>query len=69
MTRILVVDHEPQILRAMRISLRARHHDVAVAADGTTALRDTAKLQPDLVVLDLGLPDIDGLEVIHRLRG
>jgi two-component system KDP operon response regulator KdpE len=69
MTRILVVDDEPQILRAMRINLRARHYDVAVAANGTTALHDTAKLRPDLVVLDLGLPDMDGLEVIHRLRG
>jgi two-component system KDP operon response regulator KdpE len=69
MTRILVVDDEPPILRAMRINLRARHYEVAVAADGTTALRDAAKLRPDLVVLDLGLPDIDGIEVIHRLRG
>jgi two-component system KDP operon response regulator KdpE len=69
MTRILVVDDEPQILRAMRINLRARHYDVAVAADGTTALRDAANLRPDLVVLDLGLPDIDGIEVIHGLRG
>ena len=69
MTRILVVDDEPQILRAMRINLRARHYDVAVAADGTTALRDAARLRPDLVVLDLGLPDIDGIEVIHGLRG
>jgi two-component system, OmpR family, KDP operon response regulator KdpE len=68
-TRILVVDDEPQILRAMRINLRARQYDVAVAADGTSALRDAAKLRPDLVVLDLGLPDIDGVEVIHRLRG
>ncbi len=69
MTRILVVDDEPQILRAVRINLRARHYDVAVAADGTTALRDAAHLRPDLVVLDLGLPDIDGVEVIHGLRG
>jgi two-component system KDP operon response regulator KdpE len=69
MTRILVVDDEPQILRAMRINLRARHYDVAVAADGTTALRDAAHLNPDLVVLDLGLPDIDGVEVIYGLRG
>jgi two-component system KDP operon response regulator KdpE len=69
MTRILVVDDEPQILRAMRINLRARHYDVAVAADGTTALRDAAGIRPDLVVLDLGLPDIDGIDVIHGLRG
>ena len=51
MTRILVVDDEPQILRAMRINLRARHYDVAVAADGTTALHDAAKLRPDLVAV------------------
>jgi two-component system, OmpR family, KDP operon response regulator KdpE len=69
MTRILVVDDEPQILRAMRINLRARHYDVDVAADGTTALREAANLRPDLVVLDLGLPDIDGIDVIHGLRG
>ena len=69
MTRILVVDDEPQILRAMRINLRARHYDVTVAADGTTALREAASVRPDLVVLDLGLPDIDGVDVIHGLRG
>jgi two-component system KDP operon response regulator KdpE len=68
-THILVVDDEPQILRAMRINLRARSYDVTVAADGTTALRQAASVRPDLVVLDLGLPDIDGVEVIHGLRG
>jgi two-component system, OmpR family, KDP operon response regulator KdpE len=69
MTRILVVDDDPQILRAMRINLRARHYDVVVAADGTTALRQAADVHPDLIVLDLGLPDIDGVEVIQGLRG
>jgi two-component system, OmpR family, KDP operon response regulator KdpE len=69
MTRILVVDDEPQILRALRINLRARQYDVDIAADGVGALRAAASHQPDLVVLDLGLPDMDGAEVIRGLRG
>ncbi|MEW9532463.1 response regulator [Microbispora sp. NPDC049125] len=68
-TRILVVDDEPQLLRALRINLAARHYEVAVAADGAQALRAAADWHPDLVVLDLGLPDMDGVEVIHGLRG
>ncbi len=69
MTRILVVDDEPQLLRALRINLRARGYDVDVAADGAGALRTAAGQPPDLVVLDLGLPDMDGVDVIHGLRG
>ncbi|MGC4806190.1 response regulator [Micromonospora sp. DT233] len=69
MTRILVVDDEPQILRALRINLRARGYDVEVAATGTAALKAAAAHRPDLVVLDLGLPDLDGVEVIRGLRG
>ncbi|MEU4567990.1 response regulator [Micromonospora sp. NPDC023956] len=69
MTRILVVDDEPQILRALRINLRARGYDVAVADTGTTALKLAASHPPDLVVLDLGLPDLDGVDVIRGLRG
>jgi two-component system KDP operon response regulator KdpE len=69
MTRILVVDDEPQIVRALRINLRARQYDVDVAADGAGALRAAAGHRPDLVVLDLGLPDMDGVEVIRGLRG
>ncbi|MFI7442984.1 response regulator [Nonomuraea indica] len=69
MTKILVVDDEPQILRTLRINLTARHYEVAVAADGGQALRQAADWHPDLIVLDLGLPDIDGVEVIHGLRG
>ncbi|RKR85803.1 two-component system KDP operon response regulator KdpE [Micromonospora pisi] len=69
MTRVLVVDDEPQILRALRINLRARRYEVAVAADGADALRLAASQHPDLVVLDLGLPDMDGVEVIRGLRG
>jgi two-component system KDP operon response regulator KdpE len=68
-TRVLVVDDEPQILRAMRINLRARTYDVDVAADGRTALKVAAAQSPDIVVLDLGLPDLDGIEVIRGLRG
>ncbi|MET7948331.1 response regulator [Micromonospora sp. NPDC005324] len=69
MTRILVVDDEPQILRALRINLRARRYDVDVAGTGAAALKAAATHPPDLVVLDLGLPDIDGVEVIRGLRG
>ena len=68
MTRILVVDDEPQILRAMRINLRAHHYDVDLAMDGASALHAAAHQPPDLVILDLGLPDIDGVDLIQRLR-
>ncbi|MFC4064475.1 response regulator [Actinoplanes subglobosus] len=69
MTRILVVDDEPQIIRALRINLRARGYEVDTAPDGATALRAAAEHHPDLVVLDLGLPDMEGDEVIAGLRG
>ncbi|GAA2368576.1 response regulator [Nonomuraea africana] len=69
MTRVLVVDDEPQILRALRINLAAREYEVAVADDGSSALRQAADWHPDLVILDLGLPDLDGVDVIHGLRG
>ncbi|MGN9782568.1 response regulator [Nonomuraea sp. ZG12] len=69
MTRILVVDDEPQLLRTLRINLVARQYEVAVAADGAEALREAAEWHPDLVILDLGLPDLDGMDVIHGLRG
>jgi two-component system, OmpR family, KDP operon response regulator KdpE len=68
-TRVLVVDDEPQILRALRINLRARHYDVDVAANGAEALNLAAAHPPDLVILDLGLPDMDGVDVIGGLRG
>ncbi len=68
MTRILIVDDEPQLLRALRINLQARHYDVSTAADGAAALRAAKGDRPDLVLLDLGLPDMDGADVIRQLR-
>ncbi|MGW5052147.1 response regulator [Actinokineospora sp. NPDC004072] len=69
MTKVLVVDDEPQIVRALRINLSARGYDVVTAADGAGALRAAADTHPDVVVLDLGLPDMDGNDVIAGLRG
>jgi two-component system KDP operon response regulator KdpE len=69
MTRILVVDDEPQLVRAVRINLRARGYEVDTAPDGGSALRLATHRPPDLVVLDLGLPDVEGVEVIRGLRG
>jgi len=68
-TRVLVVDDEPQLLRALRINLRARDYEVHVAPTGAEALRLASVHPPDLVILDLGLPDLDGVEVIGGLRG
>jgi len=69
MTRVLVVDDDPQLLRALSVNLRARHYDVDTATGGEAALHVAAARPPDLVVLDLGLPDLDGVEVITGLRG
>ena len=68
MIRILVVDDEPQILRVLRINLLARQYDVITATTGAEALATTRSGHPDLVILDLGLPDLDGVEVIRQLR-
>ena len=69
MSRILVVDDEPRILTALGIHLRARGYEVITAGDGTEALAAFAAHRPDLVILDLGLPDLDGVDVIAELRG
>lgn len=69
MTRVLVIDDEPQILRALRINLSARGYEVLTAATGAEALRCAAEHTPDVVILDLGLPDISGIEVLAGLRG
>ena len=68
MTRVLVIDDEPQILRALRRSLEAQDYDVATAEGGEEGLALAAAHTPNLVVLDLGLPDLEGTEVIKRLR-
>ena len=67
--RILVVDDDRQLLRALRINLSARGYEVVVAPDGETALNAASRQPPDLVVLDLGLPDVDGVDVVEGLRG
>jgi two-component system, OmpR family, KDP operon response regulator KdpE len=67
--RVLVVDDDQQILRALRINLTAHGYQVLLAPDGASALRAAADGHPDVVVLDLGLPDMDGTEVIEGLRG
>ena len=69
MSRVLVVDDEPQIVRALTINLSARGYEVCSAGDGAEALELVASHQPDVVILDLGLPDLDGVDVIAGLRG
>ena len=68
-TRVLVVDDERGIRQALAINLRARGYEVGVSANGSQALADAAARPPDVVVLDLGLPDMDGGDVIRGLRG
>jgi len=69
MTRVLIVEDEPQLRQALGINLRAHQYDVDAVADGAGALRAAAANPPDLVILDLGLPDMDGNEQVHGLRG
>ncbi|MFI0155825.1 response regulator [Streptomyces lydicus] len=69
MTRVLVVEDEPPLVRALEINLKARGYDVETAPDGAHALRRAAARPPDVVLLDLGLPDMDGNDVIKELRG
>lgn len=67
--RILIADDDPQILRALRITLSARGYDVTTAEDGRQAINSAIEDHPDLVVLDLGMPEMTGIEVIEALRG
>jgi two-component system, OmpR family, KDP operon response regulator KdpE len=68
-TRVLVVDDEPSIVRALRINLTARKYEVSTASDGASGLAAVARDRPDVMILDLGLPDMDGTEVIRGVRG
>jgi two-component system, OmpR family, KDP operon response regulator KdpE len=68
-SRILVVDDDDQLRRALRINLAARKYDVDTAVDATSALAQAARTPPDLAIVDLGLPDLDGVEVVRGLRG
>jgi two-component system KDP operon response regulator KdpE len=67
--KILIADDDPQMLRALRITLTARGYEVTTAADGTAALDAAIATHPDIVVIDLGMPGLTGIEVIEALRG
>ncbi len=69
MQRLLIVEDEPALRRALTINLRARHYEVEAVASGLAALKSAASSPPDLAIVDLGLPDLDGVEVIAGLRG
>ena len=69
MTKVLVIDDEAPILHALRINLSARKYEVSTAADGTAGLAAMARDRPDVLILDLGLPDMDGTDVIRGVRG
>jgi two-component system, OmpR family, KDP operon response regulator KdpE len=68
-TRVLVVDDDHQLLRALRIALSARGYDVTVAQDAASGLAAAERTPPDLVIVDLGLPDMDGVSIVASLRG
>jgi two-component system KDP operon response regulator KdpE len=68
-TRVLVIDDEPSILRALRINLTARNYEVTTATDGASGLAAVSRDRPDVLILDLGLPDMEGTDVIHGVRG
>lgn len=68
MTRVLVVEDDTQLVRALKINLQARKFEVEEASDGGSALRLAAARKPDVIVLDLGLPDMDGIDVIKGVR-
>jgi two-component system KDP operon response regulator KdpE len=67
--KLLIADDDPQMVRALRITLAAHGYDVVVAQDGAAAIAVAAQAHPDLIMLDLGMPRLDGIEVIQALRG
>jgi two-component system, OmpR family, KDP operon response regulator KdpE len=66
--KVLVIDDDPSLLRALRLGLRSGGHEVVTAANGDQGVAATARAAPDIVILDLGLPDVNGLEVCRRIR-
>ncbi|MEW1955884.1 response regulator transcription factor [Terrabacter sp. NPDC080008] len=68
MSRILVVDDDPRLLRTLSIALRGHGHEVLTSADGRSAVQAALEDAPDVVILDLGLPDLDGVEVLRQVR-
>ncbi|MBP3966830.1 response regulator [Paenibacillus lignilyticus] len=66
--RILIIDDEPQIRKLLQVSLQAHHFDIHTAATGEDGVYQASIIHPDLIVLDLGLPDISGMEVLRRVR-
>ncbi|HWV49733.1 MAG TPA: response regulator [Microbacterium sp.] len=67
--KLLIADDDPQMVRALRITLAAHGYDVVAAADGAAAIAMAAQTHPDIILLDLGMPRLDGIEVIQALRG
>jgi two-component system KDP operon response regulator KdpE len=67
--KILIADDDPQILRALRITLGSQGYEIETAADGAEAIAAAAQSSPDLIMLDLGMPRLDGIEVIEAVRG
>lgn len=67
--KLLIADDDPQLVRALRITLAAHGYDIVTAADGAAAITAAARSHPDIILLDLGMPELDGIEVIQGLRG
>jgi two-component system KDP operon response regulator KdpE len=67
--RVLLVEDDPELRKALALNLTARGYHIVTAADGTAALDEAAAFTPDVIVLDLGLPDIDGMDIIRAIRG
>lgn len=67
--KLLIADDDPQLVRALRITLAAHGYEVVAAADGAAAIASAAQARPDLILLDLGMPRLDGIQVIQALRG
>lgn len=67
--KLLIADDDPQLVRALRVTLRAHGYDVVTAPDGAAAITEAARARPDIILLDLGMPELDGIQVIQALRG